>query len=1149
MDAEELDDLFGRIALEKEYISEDELNDALDARRHLRDLGIGDKTLADIMQQKGYISEFEKEEIVLQLEAGAESGTTVHGYQVLLELEHDRPGKLYKAYQRAMDRTVLLRVLSKTVAEEATLIPTLKREAKLVAKLQHPAIVAGYDAGETEDEYFLVSEFVEGIRLSQLIELEGSLGEEEAVKIALKIVRALEYLEEQGIVHRDIEPENILVTKSGGAKIASFGLAVMLDNVTGTTQENILTATPFYMSPEQAKGFSDLDVRSDLFSLGATFYHMLTGHLPFGADTEMVLALIVTKDVADPRTLAPDISQPVAEIVLKLMKKEQDDRFQSAAEVRQRIEGLLAAEPGAGARAKPRKSARSKRRRMRHASRMFSAQTGPAPRPASPIPAPAAAVPLTPPAPRPFSAAVQDSGALRPKSEAVRPRTAAVTAAKTSSSNTAIFAMIGLVVAVIIIIAAVAYMPSGSKPREPQHTPAPKPREGGDSSGPKVSDVSGEDTYPEDVKKFRELKRLQNEFPDSPELIAKYNEFLAKVKDPDVKKAAEMARNGAISAFYESSNEKGKKLRREHRYAEALALYKKLLGFIPESEKAAIQQTKVNMDRTRAEADMRFTAESSRAEGLIDRGDVESAIAIYESLKKNSVDSNAEMAGKIVERLKGTGKDDQPGPTAAIPEEPGPGPDDRTPEQIEAEEKKKRAEARLRAMKHRIIAELQAQITDHVRGLRIGPAKRIVKKALEEKKDPMILEEVRKVEKHVIMIEKAMAAIDRYMQELYKKNIIELWLKKRQVLLGELIKYESGVLIFKKRNNDTVQIRLSEVREDEVERYLLEGLGDKNKDNLLCIAVFFVYFYGDTELTRKYIGQAQAKGADVKEYLDLLRGASFEASLMMAEDDLKKKKYFSAYMKLCKLRADFAQTEAYKERKELVEELTDEAYAASGLGRLFVGKLTCRPPLFEIFYDFSHSSQLNDFTRQLWDAKSTRLESEIWRPEEESLAGGGEGALVWHGEAQGELAIAFFAEPREIGAFEVLLFADPSKLYNGRAYAFGFSAIVDEDDEHAEAEHYIALWDGKKQSYKYLKRGIMKPALEEKKTYLVQIIARHDTLQMFINDKLLGEVKDTTLDSGTVVLRVKNSLVYFDNLTIKANFDEGWLRKSAKDAK
>ena len=372
MDAEELDDLFGRIALEKEYITEEELNDALDARRHLRELGIADKTLADIMQQKGYVSELEKEEIVSQLEEGAESGTTVHGYQVLLELSQDRPGTIYKAYQRAMDRTVLLRVLSKANPEEAQLIPTLRREAKLVAKLQHPAIVAGYDAGETDEEYFLVSEYVEGIKLSQLIELEGALGEEEVLKIALKVARALEYTEEQGIVHRDIEPENILVTKSGGAKIANFVLAVLTDKVTGSTGENVLTTTPFYMSPEQAKGFSELDVRSDLFSLGATLYHMLTGHLPFGADREMVLALIVTKDAPDPRTLSPDVSIPVAELVLKLMQKEKEDRYQSAGEVRKRIEELLAADAGPATTARPRKSGRSRRQRVKRASRMLA---------------------------------------------------------------------------------------------------------------------------------------------------------------------------------------------------------------------------------------------------------------------------------------------------------------------------------------------------------------------------------------------------------------------------------------------------------------------------------------------------------------------------------------------------------------------------------------------------------------------------------------------------------------------------------------------------------------------------------------------------------------------------------------------------------
>jgi serine/threonine-protein kinase len=1130
LDADELDDLFGRIALEKECITGDELKDALDARRHLHELGITDRTLADIMVQKGYVSDYEREEIVAHLEAGAAAGTTVHGYQVLLELESERPGKLYKAYQRAMDRTVLLQVLSKSVPEEAGLIPTLKREARLLAKLQHPGITAGYDAGETDEEYFLVSEFVEGIKLSQLLEFEGSLGEEESLKITLKVARAIEYLEEQNIIHRDIEPENILVARSGEAKIANFALAVAGDKIGGATDENIRTATPFYMSPEQAKGFAELDVRSDLFSLGATFFHMLTGLYPFGKDTEMALAHIITREAPDPRTVTPEISKLTAELTLKLLQKEPENRYQSGSEVRKRIEEILAAGviPGEPAAGKPRKSGRSRRQRVKRASRMFQshgavAGTRPLASPVMPSPIPSPAVPR--PTPAPSFAAHPAFEAPKPKLEPVRPRTAVITAARTGSPNTAIFAIIGMVVAIIVIIIVVASLSSGrGKPKErrPTHsrrTVKPEP------AGPKVSDVAGEDIYPEDIKEFRKLTRLQNESPGSPEVIEKYNEFLTRVKDPGVKKAAEDALKGVLNTFYNSAQEEAMKLRMTHRYAQADALYRQLLSLIPESEKTPIQHVKMLLRQNETDSEMYYSQESSKAEGLIDRDDIDRAIAIYENLGRNSVKEFAEEARKVVAHLRRqkAGRDSPVGPTADRPPAPV-----KTPEEIEAQERKKEAEAKLLAMKQRIIAEMQVDFTSHIRGMRLPQARRVVKKALDEKKDPAILKAARQLEKHMALIDKSMAALEKHMQELYKKNIIELWLKKRRVELGELVKYESGLLLFKKRNNETIKIRLADIRNDEVERYMLEGFGKKTPENLLSMAVFFTYFYGDDELTKKYLGLAQAAGGNVQEFMNLLKGASFESALMMAEDELRKKKYLSAYLKLCRLRADYGRTESFKQREKHIEKITKKAYTSSGLGRLFVGKLTCKPPLFETFYDFAHSSQLNDFSPQLWDAKGTDLGGEIWAFEDDTLAGMGDGAVVWKGRAKGELSVSFFVEPREVGPFEVLLFADPAKLYQGRAYAFGFSTIVDEDDKDAEPEHYIALWDGKKEQYKYLKRGIISPELEEKKTYQVQIVIRHETLQLF---------------------RVRDSHVRFDNLTIKAKFDESWLRKAAKDAK
>jgi hypothetical protein len=533
---------------------------------------------------------------------------------------------------------------------------------------------------------------------------------------------------------------------------------------------------------------------------------------------------------------------------------------------------------------------------------------------------------------------------------------------------------------------------------------------------------------------------------------------------------------------------------------------------------------------------------------MIDQGRIDEAIAVYRKLKKNCTKDQAEIASRVLTRLERDRIERRP-----LDEEipPGPGPDEKTPEEIEAELKKKEAEEKLKAMKQRLVAQLQAQVAEHIRGMRLTMARQVVAKTLRETKDPGLLEAAKQVNHHLDLIEKAAAALKVYMDKLYKKAFVELWLKKRRRLLGELMKYEFGVIIFKKRDGDTVQVRLSELLESEVERGLLDGFGTKDANTYLSMAVFFVYYYGDSEITGKYLNLAQSAGADVKQYVKILRGAGFEAALMSAEDDIEKHRFFSAYMKLTRLRADYARAEVFKRRKDQVDKLIDKAFTKSGLGKVFVGKLSYEPSLFEISYDFTHSSQLNDFDASTWAPKGGEPEEGTWALEDDTLAGGGAGTMAWHGRAKDEISVTFFAEPREAGPFEIFLFADPDRPYSNRAYVFGFSTIVDPNDKDAEPEHYIALWDGKKKQYKYLKRGLMKPMFEEKKTYLIQVLIRHNMLQVFINEKKIGEVeaKDSGPDSGTVILRVNESLVRFDNLKIKAKLDEGWLRKTAKDAK
>ncbi|MHC4158435.1 MAG: serine/threonine protein kinase, partial [Planctomycetota bacterium] len=194
-------------------------------------------------------------------------------------------GAVYKARQKQLDRMVALKILPETRAESGAFAERFMREARSLAKLNHPSIVTVYDFGHAESGlYYFIMEFVEGTNLRDVIEA-GNLSSGEALAIIPQICEALQYAHQEGIVHRDIKPENILMDKKGRVKIADFGIAKLLDNPDDQftlTQAGHKIGTPYYMAPEQIEHPHQVDHRADIYSLGVVFYEMLTGELPLG---------------------------------------------------------------------------------------------------------------------------------------------------------------------------------------------------------------------------------------------------------------------------------------------------------------------------------------------------------------------------------------------------------------------------------------------------------------------------------------------------------------------------------------------------------------------------------------------------------------------------------------------------------------------------------------------------------------------------------------------------------------------------------------------------------------------------------------------------------------------------------------------------
>lgn len=238
-------------------------------------------------------------------------------------------GMVYKARQPQLDRLVALKVLSPELSRDPAFADRFAREAKALARLNHSNIVSVYDFGKTDDYYYFLMEYVEGVTLHHLIR-ETEMTPGEARRIVVEICQALQYAHEEGIVHRDIKPPNILVDKKGRVKIADFGLAKLWKGMDASrpqlTQPAFVMGTPNYMAPEQMEKPLEVDHRADLYAVGVVFYEMLTHELPIG------------RFEAPSRRAAVDAR--LDRVVLRALEKEPKRRFQSATEIRLALESL-----------------------------------------------------------------------------------------------------------------------------------------------------------------------------------------------------------------------------------------------------------------------------------------------------------------------------------------------------------------------------------------------------------------------------------------------------------------------------------------------------------------------------------------------------------------------------------------------------------------------------------------------------------------------------------------------------------------------------------------------------------------------------------------------------------------------------------------
>ncbi|HBE72432.1 MAG TPA: hypothetical protein DDW52_30220, partial [Planctomycetaceae bacterium] len=260
-------------------------------------------------------------------------------------------GRVYKAEHRTMNREVALKVLSDEISSRRDILEQFYAEIRAVARLMHPNIVTAFDAGTEENTegtptHYLVMELVDGQVLSQQIRQHGSLSSSEAVNVLQQAASALVYAHELGIVHRDIKPSNMMLTREGKLKILDFGLAMVSKGLNNQNQKNMFMGTPEYMSPEQIQNADSVDGRSDLYSLGATLFFLLTGRAMFSGQKMQVATAQLRQHPPALTKVRPDIDLRLDAVFQKLVSKSADDRYSSAAALLDELEQMnLASRP------------------------------------------------------------------------------------------------------------------------------------------------------------------------------------------------------------------------------------------------------------------------------------------------------------------------------------------------------------------------------------------------------------------------------------------------------------------------------------------------------------------------------------------------------------------------------------------------------------------------------------------------------------------------------------------------------------------------------------------------------------------------------------------------------------------------------------
>ncbi len=332
------DTLLGKLVVDSGLVTPDELERCTEELQSIDDID-DPRTLSDILTNKDFVTRHQLNRLQKEFDA-KKSSQRIPGYRIHKKLGSGAMATVFLAKQISLDRLVAIKVLPKKFSENRNFIDRFYKEGKSAAQLNHANIVQAYDVGQAGDHHYFVMEYVEGETVYERIKADKRMEEFDAIGIVQQVSLAMQHAHERGFIHRDIKPKNIMINGRNKVKLADLGLARALDDeATAKAEAGRAYGTPYYISPEQVRGEVDIGPGADIYGLGATCYHMVTGRVPFsGKNPSQVMHKHLKAELTPPDHLNPSLSAGFSQVIEMMMAKSPSDRYTNATDLLEDLE-------------------------------------------------------------------------------------------------------------------------------------------------------------------------------------------------------------------------------------------------------------------------------------------------------------------------------------------------------------------------------------------------------------------------------------------------------------------------------------------------------------------------------------------------------------------------------------------------------------------------------------------------------------------------------------------------------------------------------------------------------------------------------------------------------------------------------------------